>query len=771
MPDVPKYWVGGQGYVTQGSAVITGGNQRLVVGANVLAVTTLGTLKFRIPGGLTGTVVGDGTCLVDVGTLYVPTTNVDTGETTVTTSGGTGNITVTLTQVTVSNTSWISSWSAASGGNGGASVTTSADSVYFDANSFTAASQTATVDATMNCLNMDWTGATNTPTLAGISGTIYIYGSTVFISDMVMTPAFYIIYKPADNTKTITTNGKVLPFDQYINGVGTLTALDTINVFVGQAITLVAGTFVSQSIVGCGMFVISGAGAKTLTLGNYTINCGNGGASTAWNYSGSNLTLTANTSTIKVTGTGVFTGGTPTGSYYNIELNGTAHTVSGTFTCNKLTRTGTATNANTVTFTSGTTITVTDTITLTGNSRANQLLAQSSVLGTAATIHATTWVVTNTDFMDINFDTHLPDFSAQDDVGDCGGNKFDTVASDGTKFPAGAAQTSVGAGNWSHAAEWTSRIPLPQDDVSCSHNMTVDMPRIGKSVTFTGTPTVSLSNAMSVYGSLTLSSGMTYTHNSNANNFCGRGSFILTTNGIVISGFAVFCPNGTLTLGSNLTWSTSSWGAIYNGTFNASSYNMLGGLFTSSYISVREIQMGSGIWTINATGAAYKFNMTTTTNLTFNAGTSTIILTNSGTNAQGFAGGGLTYNNVTVQGAGAYALTITENNVFNTFTVDASVAAKTVTFIDGSITTIYDLIKSGTNQMRLNGTGVAGWALVKTGPEIISVDNALIEYSNASPAFKFYATNSTLTSTTGWNTPADARVIKSFHAERSLFGR
>ena len=56
--------------------------------------------------------------------------------------------------------------------------------------------------------------------------------------------------------------------------------------------------------------------------------------------------------------TDAFAGGTPTGSYYNINLNGTAHAVSGTWTCNVLATPPATTQ--TLTVTAGTAITVAD---------------------------------------------------------------------------------------------------------------------------------------------------------------------------------------------------------------------------------------------------------------------------------------------------------------------------------------------------------------------------------------------------------------------------
>jgi len=81
------------------------------------------------------------------------------------------------------NTNDTAEWSATTGGAGGASVPTSADNVFFDANSFSGGGLTVTVNATFSCLNMDWTGATNSPTFAGASA-IQLYGNLTLISAM-----------------------------------------------------------------------------------------------------------------------------------------------------------------------------------------------------------------------------------------------------------------------------------------------------------------------------------------------------------------------------------------------------------------------------------------------------------------------------------------------------------------------------------------------------------------------------------------------------------
>ena len=95
-------------------------------------------------------------------------------------------------------------WSASSGGAGGASLPTSSDDVFFDANSFSAGSQTVTIDVTAYCLNMDWTGATDTPTLAGGLAS-HIYGSLTLIAGMTVTQSGYLYFRATSGTHTITT--------------------------------------------------------------------------------------------------------------------------------------------------------------------------------------------------------------------------------------------------------------------------------------------------------------------------------------------------------------------------------------------------------------------------------------------------------------------------------------------------------------------------------------------------------------------------------------
>ncbi len=268
---------------------------------------------------------------------------------------------------------FLNHWSASSGGAPNASLPTSDDNAFFDALSFTLAAQTVTLDATTNCKAMNWTGATNGPTLA--FGAFYIrsYGSATSIAAMTLTGAGgQLRFNGAGATvSTLTTAGQTIPCQLHNIGTGTLSLQDnlTVSVLIGVS----AGTFLTNGFtVTIPRWDIAGATAKTITLGSSIVNIT---GAEGWNYTGSALTLTANTAVFKFTGTAAFVGGDIT-TYNEVQLNGTAHTITGsnTFTFLKFGPAG----AQTITFTDGTTQTVLNPPTRTGT---GQIIFQGSGAG------------------------------------------------------------------------------------------------------------------------------------------------------------------------------------------------------------------------------------------------------------------------------------------------------------------------------------------------------------------------------------------------------
>ena len=275
-------------------------------------------------------------------------------------------------------------WSAASGDVAGASLPTSSDNVYFDANSFTIAGQTVTVDATAYCIDMDWTGATNTPDLTfGNVIALNVYGTTVtFISDMTITQGNGTLYfrnTGAGNTTFISGGVTFSNIYTAFTGGGTL-LLSTDNLICSQ-LEINTGHFNTGNlnVICSGTIYFEAAAVSTITLGSSTIS------STRWAYTGSNVTFAANTATINVSGTGTFAGGDIT-TYYDVNLNGSAHALSGDFTCDTLTLKSDATQ--TITMTAGQIITC-NTATLDGDSTHAHAIV-SSTPGTLASLIAGT---------------------------------------------------------------------------------------------------------------------------------------------------------------------------------------------------------------------------------------------------------------------------------------------------------------------------------------------------------------------------------------------
>ena len=349
--------------------------------------------------------------------------------------------------------------------------------------------------------------------------------------------------------------------------------------------------------------------------------------------------------------------------------------------------------------------------------QAAHVLIQGTPLGTPVIFTvATTITPKNIDFMDVTAAGAASwDFSARTDVGDAGGNT-------GITFPAtlGTATWDGTAGSASNPAKWDiGRIPLVGiDDVTIPTTgitFTDDMPRMGKSITVSGTGTIVQTTNNSIYGSYTLASGIT--HNNISIYFRGRSNFTITTAGKQFS-HIFYAYGGTYTYQDNITAGSTTFEA---GTVDYNGFNLTqGGLFTVNTTKPVTIYLRSGTFTFTRNDATGAWRMTGVTTLTFNAGTSTIIMSSSTNTAHDFICGGLVYNNVTVQGAGNYALTVTGSNDFNVFKVDASQSAKRVNFTDATTQEMAEFQRDSniTNVITLRGSGVGGWNLTKTNPLI-----------------------------------------------------
>ncbi|KKM16527.1 hypothetical protein LCGC14_1684930, partial [marine sediment metagenome] len=432
-------------------------------------------------------------------------------------------------------TSPTTNWSASSGGALDASIPGSFDDVYFDVNSLD-----CTMDSGGSGQNFDFTSYTNTLNHTG--GNFQAYGNVTLVSGA-------YTYNSASRwfrmraTGNLITDGVNLPVLVVDGGATTVTFADTITV---ATINLISGTLdTNGQAVTCVSLSSSNSNTRTLDLGasTVTVTGGGGSATTVWNFvTSTNLTFTEGTSTIIFTGANarIYPGSE---TFYEVQFTGSgAPLINGGCNFTTLTRTGTAVKTDSLKIWG--TSTVSGTLTLNGNSATNRLLVLSNSFGDDQTISAGTVVSNNADYREI-IGAGTGDWDLSGGlVGDCGGNTGITFTTADIMY------WHVDAGLWSDANKWflatdggggAGRTPLPQDDVvfdansfdNGSQTITMDMPRVGKSVNFTGitdSPTFNDTIPWTIYGSLTLVSGMTWLHNQNTY-FEGRGAFTLTSAG------------------------------------------------------------------------------------------------------------------------------------------------------------------------------------------------------------------------------------------------
>jgi lysophospholipase L1-like esterase len=194
------------------------------------------------------------------------------------------------------------------GGAGGEPAPDSDDNVHFDANSFASGTGTVTVDATAYCLDMDWTGATNTPTLdidshVIFSGTLTIIEAMNIVAGSGLASAGFGV--GAANA-SITTNGKTINANILL-GVANYFSQLTLNddLASGRYIKVYRGRLITNNHNITTTKTISDYSStleSRLDLGSSNITCA------GWSFDNNRTYIAPNTATINITGTGAFDG-------------------------------------------------------------------------------------------------------------------------------------------------------------------------------------------------------------------------------------------------------------------------------------------------------------------------------------------------------------------------------------------------------------------------------------------------------------------------------
>lgn len=401
--------------------------------------------------------------------------------------------------------------------------------------------------------------------------------------------------------------------------------------------------------------------------------------------------------------------------------------------------------------------------------------------GTPITITAHATDIAYADFRDIiGAGDATWDLSASSTIGDCGGNSDIT-------FPTPVDQhwTNVNGGNWATGANWTSRVPLPQDDVymdcafGTSKTVTSNAYILGKSVDWTGatwttalTWAIGSTTSVNVHGSLTMIDNLTLSlTGGGVINFFGRDSYTFHPHSLTFDRpITLNAIGGTLTLKGDLTIGSTRILAVTRGTLtcvdgvnnrvisagfmniaNSASATLTLGSATHSFAGAT-----GNIWAMGAAGV-------------ISANTSTIKLTGALT-AHIHWTGSKDYNGASVWNAttNAYELIIDGSNTFNDFKIDAGREVNFTNSTTQTVTTFTALGTSGSHIVIHNTSSTTHAILAKAGGGVISgCDYIDIQEMTGSPASTWYiGANSTDTGTTCTNiylSVAPTTNIKSYN--------
>lgn len=571
-------------------------------------------------------------------------------------------------------------WATTSGGSPGAgNAPTASDDIFFDANS---GAGTVTVNAALTGRSLQSPGSSMATLVHNAATAITLGDGTAGAGNKAIDLSGFTTYTLGSNTsstvsfvsssttlQTITMGGKIAG-NWSLSASGKWQFADAYANTASSTFTQSAGTLdTNNQTVTWAAYNSSNTQNRTLTLGSSAITITSSG--TPWNLATTtNLTVTANTATVTFNTTAALTFSTATFNYNGMSVvytGGAGFTIAnGAPTLANFTYTGTAVKTGSIALGTSTNPVITGTFTVSGNSAINRVLVQSGVVGSSRTITAAAVSLTNVDFQDIT-GAGLAGNAAW-----TGSSMGDALGNSNITFDAPATQTHTASagGNWSDVTKWTSRVPLPQDnvvvDVNTTGTLTADMPRLGANLTFTGfAGTFTNSVATASYGNITLASGMTISGTA-AWVWSGRGSHTVTSAGRTFTQAVQMNTSiGTYTLQDALIIdrATTSFNHI-SGTLDANNFNVTFPNATASYSNTAgTLNMGSGTWSIGTSGAQTFWTFAAGT--TLNHQNSTIVLTAASTSTRTFNGAGKSYGtlqytvanspgSLTIQGANTF---------------------------------------------------------------------------------------------------------------------
>jgi hypothetical protein len=251
-----------------------------------------------------------------------------------------------------------------------------------------------------------------------------------------------------------------------------------------------------------------------------------------------------------------------------------------------------------------------------------------------------------------------------------------------------------------------------------------------RDVNFTGFSGTLTNSARTIYGNLTVSSGMTLNAGTGAQTFgATSGSKTITSNGKTFDFPITFNgAGGTWVFQDNTTVGSTRIFTHTNGTVDLNGKTITVGSSYATAAGTKNLTFNGGTL-VCANSGSTAFNNAQPTGFTTTAGTGTGKISMTSASAKTFVGGGSTYN-CTLSNDGAGALTISDSNTFTTLA--NGVQPTTFTFTSGTTTTLTNWNISGTaGNLVTIGSTAASQHTLSDPSGTVSVDYLSISYSSA----------------------------------------
>jgi hypothetical protein len=583
---------------------------------------------------------------------------------------------------------------------------------------------------------------------------------------------------------------KKLAYNQVINGSGRVVNLGS-EVKTKNGFTVTQGTLnLAGYDLYCDNWTSSGTSTRTISIGSpANLIYVEGTAKTVSSIGGSNIsfpdgrpTIVANTNATSGTRTFSTTSateasalnmrvaaGTDTvavGSYFDVDFTG----FSGTLTNAARTLYGSVTVSSGMTFTAGTSVTTfAGSGTMTFTSNANTLDFPITLNGSGTLLLSGDLNISNRRFTltagtlslagdDLFCGDYIATGTSTRAV-DIGADGLIYVrASSGTVSDVGGSNVSFPSGKPTivadtNATSGTRTFLTTSATEASSYNLSITAGSATATITgaynninFTGFSGTLTNSTRTVYGSVTISTGMTITAGVNVTTFAGSGTMTLTSNGqtidfaITVNGSGTFQPADTMNIAARALTLTA-------GGLNDNGQNITMGNFSSSNSNVRTLSFNGGTWIVTSSGSTAW--LVTISNLTTGgSGVSTISMTSG--SAKTFSGGGADYGAATLNQGGAGTLTISGSNSFNDWTATTR-AQFTITAATTQTFTNFTLIGTTGEVVLLRSTTASNYTLFKSAG-IVDVDFLDIQRATATGGALWYAGDNSVDSgnNSGW---------------------